>query len=479
MIQSIVSPVPVINSAEREEASLHAKLPINVQTPQTSRSSDKKTLQCSYDDCPKTFNRQARLTEHLRSHTDERIFKCPKNGCLKTFLRESHLKAHTKSAHSGIRDYICSWDGCGKGFATGTRLRRHEKTHEEKEKFRCRGYEGCNAVFRKHATLNRHVLSVHKGVRPFPCPYVDEHTGEQCEMAFETAEKLRSHQRGKHDDTRYTCAECLDKTLQNHDDNITTQSESMSEYSFPSYVLLQSHIAMLHPPTCPHCPHISNTRRELKRHIELNHGPTHSETSDIQVFPCTYTSCDRVFTKRGNLTVHITTVHEGRKEFTCGVTDLSSSTGIPRGLTTELEACGRSFTSKSSLEEHVRTSHLGMRSRRAERKSKRKAEIEAADPSLKEPKEKQRRRERRPRPEPSAFAQLTGIRDQEAVSIDLPGYSEAVSLPEHQIDDCNNLFGQYPLAVADMELDFAGNNLPLPAHEHLNAMAIDPHLLTV
>lgn len=448
------------------------------QTPRTPRPSDKKTLRCTYDGCPKTFNRQARLTEHLRSHTDERIFECPEDGCSKNFLRESHLKAHTKSAHSSVRDYVCSWEGCTKGFATGTRLRRHEKTHEEKEKYRCRGYEGCDAVFRKHATLNRHVLSVHQGVKPFPCQDVDEHTGEQCKMAFETAEKLRSHQRAKHDETRYTCAECLDRAVKDQDSAETPPPNNISDYSFPSYALLQSHIAMLHPPACPHCPHISHTRRELKRHIELVHGPTSPESSDIQVYPCTSSSCDRVFTKRGNLTVHIKTVHEGRKEFTCGTIDLSSSIGISSDANAEFEACGRSFTSKSSLEEHVRTSHLGMRSRRSERKSKRKAEMEAADPSLANKKRKKKQRPRRERPEPSAFSQLTGISDHDVASFDLPGYSEATSWSDdRQFDGFGGMLGQYPQAVTDMEVGNARAEFAI-SNNRLDSVAIDPHLLT-
>ena len=88
----------------------------------TPASTGRKELECPYEDCHKTFNRNARLQEHLRSHTGERPFRCPFPRCSKAFLRDSHLKHHVKSAHSDIRDYECTWDGCDKKDRKSTRL---------------------------------------------------------------------------------------------------------------------------------------------------------------------------------------------------------------------------------------------------------------------------------------------------------------------------------------------------------------------
>jgi general transcription factor IIIA len=382
-------------------------------TPRTPRPSELKTIPCPYDGCKKSFNRQARLTEHLRSHTNTRPFKCPHKGCPKDFLRDSHLKHHIKSAHTDLRDYLCSWDGCGKSFATGTRLRRHETAHQQKEKWKCRGYEGCNETFRKHDTLKRHIMTVHENKRPFPCPDIDVKTGEPCKSAFETAEKLRAHQRAKHDQTRFACTECLEHICQDHsgDEILDGFKEGQTEAYFASYADLQLHIATVHPPTCPHCSTALSTPRELKRHLELVHNITDPDSQQSNAaYPCTYNNCNRSFSKKGNLNVHIKTVHQKRRDFVCGETELNlSELAGSQSLAedfAEIEGCGRDFTSKSSLEEHVRTAHLGLGSKRVERNKKRKA---AALKSGEQPEQKKRKSRKGQGKKTAALSALTGV----------------------------------------------------------------------
>jgi general transcription factor IIIA len=83
-------------------------------------------------------------------------------------------------------------------------------------------------------------------------------------------------------------------------------------------------------------------------------------------FPCTIDDCNRTFTKKGNLTVHIDTVHKNQKKFVCGVTDLTGSSkliyddGAEVPWDREREGCGRGFGTKAMLENHIRTKHLGL-----------------------------------------------------------------------------------------------------------------------
>jgi hypothetical protein len=95
------------------------------------------------------------------------------------------------------------------------------------------------------------------------------------------------------------------------------------------------------------------------------HGDVSLE--ERKVFPCTVEGCDRSFTKKGNLTVHIRTVHHGEKRFGCGETDLSSSKKVEGwdGL-----GCGKRYGSKLALEEHIRTAHLGYQNAKAERRQR-------------------------------------------------------------------------------------------------------------
>ena len=392
----------------------------NVSTPATPRSPSpagrktKTLLRCPYDGCEKSYNRQARLTEHLRSHTNTRPFRCPHAGCSKDFLRDSHLKHHIKSAHTDIRDHVCPRPGCGKSFATGTRLKRHVAAHEGKEKNQCTGYAGCSQTFRKRDTLERHIKTVHEGKSAFPCTESDTKTGQPCKSGFGTAEKLRAHQRAKHDQTRFACTECLRKA-QADDESDYEEDEDNDHAFFSTYADLQLHIATVHPPTCPHCPTILGTARELKRHLELVHEIKDPEEQQISVaFPCHYSNCNRSFSKKGNLNVHIKTVHEKRRDFVCGETELSMQDLLDTltvGAMMEIEGCGRDFTSKSSLEEHVRTAHFGLGSKRVEREKKRKADREAAALEFgDEPEQKKKKSRKGQGKKNNALSTLTGLR---------------------------------------------------------------------
>jgi general transcription factor IIIA len=333
----------------------------SAQTPFTTDStngshkypSDLKTFQCPHANCGKAFNRPARLKDHLRSHNNDRVHKCPLDGCDKDFLRDSHLKHHIKSAHTELRDYVCDWEGCGKAFVTATRLRRHAAVHEGREKYRCTEHPPCDETFRKHATLQRHIIAVHLGQKPFQCTHTDAATGEQCSEGFDTAGRLKAHEGRIHGGTRFFCIECPE-----------SDDDGTEVVSYSTYADLQTHIRTEHPPTCSHCSIVCSTTRELRRHIDLAHGG--QDLLERQVYLCSYTDCNRGFTKKGNLNVHVRTVHEGEKRFICGETDLSTSKKV-EGWMGE-GACGGKFGAKLSLEEHVRTAHMGLTNSRLEGK---------------------------------------------------------------------------------------------------------------
>lgn len=180
-------------------------------------------------------------------------------------------------------------------------------------------------------------------------------------MAFDTAGHLRAHESRVHTEKRFTCAECS-----HHELSSDNNPEAGATVSFPTYALLQAHIKSVHPPQCPNCSITCSTSRELRRHLEVAHGDVTLE--ERKLFPCSYPGCDRSFTKKGNLTVHIRTVHEGEKRFVCGETDLSASKKV-LGWTGE-DGCGKRYGSKLALEEHIRTAHLGFQNAKAERRQR-------------------------------------------------------------------------------------------------------------
>lgn len=310
--------------------------------------SDLKTHYCSFIGCDKVFNRPAKLAQHLRSHTNTRPFVCPHVPCDKDFLRQSHLKHHIKSAHSSIREYVCGWDGCDKEFVTATRLKRHHAAHEGREKFKCSA-EGCGQTFRKHGTLQKHITVIHIGKKPFICNVADE-KGRICDSGFDTSSKLRSHQGRAHGGQRFWCSICP---------SLTPESPPCSSArpetpccGFSTYAALQEHIKIEHPPTCAQCELKCCSQRELKNHIDIRHGENNIDVRKTHL--CLEANCVRAFTKKGNLNVHVQSVHRAKK-FVCGAVDLKSLNNI--GGWDGHNACGQSLSTKGNLEEHIRKKH--------------------------------------------------------------------------------------------------------------------------
>ncbi|THC93911.1 hypothetical protein EYZ11_006593 [Aspergillus tanneri] len=210
-------------------------------------------------------------------------------------------------------------------------------------------------------------MTVHLKQKPFQCQHSDPHTGRKCPMAFDTAGHLRAHESRVHTEKRFTCAECSQHAEQADPmsaSNVHPSTNSLT-VAFPTYALLQAHIRSAHPPQCPNCSITCSTSRELRRHLEVAHGDVSLE--DRKIFPCAVPGCDRSFTKKGNLTVHVRTVHEGEKRFVCGETDLSASKKVTGW---NGDGCGKRYGSKLALEEHIRTAHLGFQNAKAERRQR-------------------------------------------------------------------------------------------------------------
>jgi general transcription factor IIIA len=318
---------------------------------------------CTYEECGKAFDRPIRLQMHIRSHTNERPYPCTEEGCDKSFLRNEHLKAHIKAKHNDERSYVCTYkihnvesgeeEECGKGFHTATRLRRHVAMHEEKEQTRC---QDCGKEFRKQETLQRHIKSVHLNEKAFRCTHIEDGTmDEECGQSFSNPRQLKAHQARCHSGARYFCHICVppgedEDMMDEADDTMSLQSPQVG---FSSYAELQTHIKLVHPPTCGTCGKACETNRALLAHMDIEH----SSLTDRQRFECTEPGCGRKFTKAGNMKVHIQTVHAKTKKFICGEFDLTKSKKVEGW---QGPGCGYSFGTKANLEEHVRTQHLNL-----------------------------------------------------------------------------------------------------------------------
>ena len=344
--------------------------------------SDQKTFHCPYDACSKSFNRPARLNDHLRSHTGTRPFTCPHSPCDKAFLRVTHLNHHIKSAHSTVRDYLCDWEGCGKRFVTGTRLRRHKAAHEGREKYKC---AGCGLDFRKHGTLQKHMTLVHEGKEPHICEaVVDDESGEKCGVGYETLAKLRAHEGRVHAEKRFSCTVCSSEAeVQGDPVQAAEEGNKEAEGGFTTYESLQAHVKLVHPPTCTNCGLRCGSSRELTRHLEVVHGG--QPVSARRTHLCTHPFCGRGFTRKGNLMVHMRTVHRNEKRFVCGEVEPSRLSKRKVAEWNGEDACGRAFQTKANLEEHVRTAHLGLQHARKGLEKRKGGEIAEEEQQLMPP----------------------------------------------------------------------------------------------
>ncbi|MCJ1232019.1 Strongly-conserved Zn-finger binding protein (TFIIIA), partial [Toensbergia leucococca] len=202
---------------------------------------------------------------------------------------------------------------------------------------------------------------IHEGRSPFVCNMLDDESNE-CRAGFETAGKLKAHEGRVHGGERFWCITCSSEGQPN---SITDDGEGQRDgVAFSTYAALQTHIKTDHPPTCGECGLQCSSQRELKIHVEVQHGIFGVEERRTHI--CDEVGCGRGFTKKGNLAVHMRTVHNGERRFVCGNLDLKSLKKVANW--DGQGACGWAFSSKGNLEEHIRTAHLGLQNNRNAKK---------------------------------------------------------------------------------------------------------------
>ena len=195
---------------------------------------------------------------------------------------------------------------------------------------------------------------VHEGKRPFVCRAVNGQ-GEECGAGFDAAGKLKSHQGRVHGDKRFWCTICSSTAVARE----SNDGEGDTQDGFSTYAELQAHIGIQHAPTCEECGLQCKSHRALKSHVDIVHGP--SGVDERRKHACGEPGCGRAFTKKGNLNVHVRTIHDQRK-FVCGDVDRSLLKNVAGWDGSN--ACGQALSTKQSLEGHIRAAHLGLSSSR-------------------------------------------------------------------------------------------------------------------
>lgn len=103
---------------------------------------------CGVPNCGRSFDRPAKLREHLRTHNDERPFECDK--CGKAFAKKKHLDVH-KLSHLDSKPHVCPQ--CGAGRSTKQQLERHLKTHDSQ----VHNCKHCGRQFKQKKSYANHI----------------------------------------------------------------------------------------------------------------------------------------------------------------------------------------------------------------------------------------------------------------------------------------------------------------------------------
>lgn len=219
-------------------------------------------------------------------------------------------------------------------------------------------------------TLQRHIRSDHLELTPYPCQYIDPANGEHCNAGYDSAGALRKHEDRVHGALRFWCDECatnggqpagfvtkaqLTKHMKTeHADCLFCELKCSSEKvsTYPALNSIRHHFFGRGKPSTE-----ANMTQELQRHIETFHTAPKEVAEPKKMIACMHAGCDKSFTKKFNLEVHVRTVHEGYR-FICGQTNVGLSAKVETW--NGQDACGADFVSKTNLEDHIRTQHLGL-----------------------------------------------------------------------------------------------------------------------
>ncbi|KAI0451538.1 hypothetical protein F5B21DRAFT_381275 [Xylaria acuta] len=119
-----------------------------------------RPYRCTWNLCPKGFNRKSDLQRHYRIHTNDRPYKCTEPGCDKSFIQRSALTVHIRT-HTGEKPHRCQHPGCGKRFSDSSSLARHRRIHTGKRPYRCT-QQGCSKSFCRKITMTKHLRRSHQ-----------------------------------------------------------------------------------------------------------------------------------------------------------------------------------------------------------------------------------------------------------------------------------------------------------------------------
>ena len=309
------------------------------------------------DECPHVATTKYHLREHKLRHSGVKDAQC--QVCKKAFTTAKDARIHQDSVHQKIdfKKFQCSI--CDTRCSKKGALTAHfNLKHGDQSSFVC---QTCGTTCSSKGNLERHVNTVHLKIKPFKCKecefstthgtHLYNHNKKHkkcCNSNFASLSELRQHEERVHLKKRFSCDEC---------DLTFTMRDSLKRHKNVVHYNIRPHV-------CSDCPYAGSTKTELKSHRMYRHG-------GVKNVPCP--ECSKVFMNKKLLKTHFKHVHEKveYKKFECSICEkrFSRKMGLQIHIRYKHEehdafvcqVCGLACPTKGSLERHVKWVHLKMK----------------------------------------------------------------------------------------------------------------------
>ena len=247
--------------------------------------------------------------------------------CEETFISRAHLKRHVEQVHKKIKNYKCSQ--CDYNVYLKCTLKRHVSiVHEKTRNFQC---THCDRAFSLKGNLVKHVDQVHSKIKRYNC--------SKCEFKSYHRNVMKKHEFKAHSVQKNLQSEAFHITS-----NLTQHGDAVNDKETKF--------------NCSQCDFKSNYQRKVKLHEATVHNIG-------KTFLCK--PCNKEYTSKAGLSIHIKIAHKGETEFQCpqfqyqvhedspSVRNISDIQGKIKNFLCKF--CSKSFTLKCNLYKHVANVH--------------------------------------------------------------------------------------------------------------------------